>query len=48
MSKMKLLSTFLFGNTKINILANFVYEVLRNYTKLDEFCCWKQQSSIEC
>jgi len=37
MSKMNYTRRFLFGNTKINIFtnkANFVYEVLQNYTNL--------------
>jgi len=42
---------FLVGNTKINILlsikANFVHEVLRNYTKLDEVCSWNQRSNLK-
>jgi len=29
-------------------MANFVYEVLRKYTKLDGFCSWKQQSRLKC
>jgi len=24
------------------IKANFVYEVVRNYPKKNEFCCWNQ------
>jgi len=30
------------------IKANFVYEVLRNYPKINEFCSWKQQSRLKC
>jgi len=26
------------------IKANFVYEVFRNYPKIEEFCSWNQQS----
>jgi len=29
-------------------MANFVYKVLRNYTKLHEFCSWNQQSRLKC
>jgi len=29
-------------------MANFVYKVLQNYMKLDEFCPWKQQSRLKC
>jgi len=54
MSKMKLLQCkrFIVGNTKFNILTNqgynIVYEVLRNYAKLDEFYSWKEQSRLKC
>jgi len=27
---------------------NFVYEVLRNYPKINEFCSWNQQSRLKC
>jgi len=30
------------------IKANFEYEVLRNYTKLDNSCYWYQQSKPKC
>jgi len=41
---------FSVGNTTINIQsikANFVYEVLRNYPKINEFCFWNQQSRLK-
>jgi len=25
-----------------------MYEVLRNYPKIDEFCSWNQQSRLKC
>jgi len=41
-----LLISNLCGNLK-QIKANFVYEVLRNYPKIDEFS-WNQQSRLKC
>jgi len=29
------------------IKANFVYEVLRNYPKMEKFCSWNQQSRLK-
>jgi len=40
---------FLVRNTNINIQpikANFVYEVLQNYPKINEFYSWNQQSRL--
>jgi len=42
---------FSVGNTILTfqpIKANFVYKVLRNYPKINEFCCWNQQSRLTC
>jgi len=30
------------------IKANFVFEVLRNYPKTEEFYSWNQQSRLKC
>jgi len=30
------------------IKANFVYDMLRNYPKINEFCSWNQQSRLKC
>jgi len=29
------------------IKANFVYEVLQNYPKIDEFCSWKMEPAVK-
>jgi len=44
---MKLLSSFQLATQILTfqpIKANFVYKVLRNYLKINEFCSWNQQS----
>jgi len=51
MSKMKLISAFKLATQKLTfqpIKASFVYEVLRNYPNIDEFCSWNQQSRLKC
>jgi len=30
------------------IKANFVFEVLQNYPKINKFCFWNQQSRLKC
>jgi len=42
---MKLLSAFKLATQILTfqpIKANFLYEVLRNYPKIDEFCSWNK------
>jgi len=50
MSKIKLLSSFQLATQILTfqpIEANFVYKVLRNYPKINEFYSWNKQSRLK-
>jgi len=48
---MKLLSSFQLATQVLifqSINTNLVYEVLRNYRKINKFYSWNQQSRLKC